>query len=586
MSLSLIFQQKTDFVYTLQSYLIDLVQSHKGKASMVLMDLVSTQSELKRKLLKKCTKLRSILFVSRVLSEADPELARQFFNLGGRQLYIDMLKSHLDKNKLPNIYIFLEDEDLLKVMNPEQERVISEISNRITNGVVRYQLVDKMSNFNKALYSTKAMKSSSRREFTNISKVFKAKETAEIVMKGLVSNFWKESAMQSNNLVIEVKNKKKRRSVEIEMHSPRSASVKSDRSAYKSTKSGKSFVFHDTMDEEPTTSEKVFFTPQKGPRRLFKEEGNKLCSEISKKPKRKPTLYSYDSLRELSTKDIADLVESFYQYNVKTKRIEIYRNKATRLVYHRRLDSDQGLYFAVLEIDNRVDLILLNAIVYSPHMRKVFMSNTIKTMERVNHEGRPFYEKDFVTLCSTRSDDGIADHLIVVLDKQEGVNKLLYKSLLRREESTEVPEFEQIFTSHGITFDSMRSFTLSSGLNTVLVGCKHLLAVFEAKNNTLAFKTVISDIGFTLSRIRLLDRLTNTYLVLGYAAREFNIVNLSSKKMYNFVFEWLQSNQTITEVEIDDNIMVYLIEDSKRKHSSIYIRDNDEEASDHLQELN
>lgn len=583
-ALSLIFQQKTDFVYTLQAYLLQLVQANLGKSSMVLMDLVNNQAELRTKVLANCTKLRSVLFVSRVLAEADPALARQFFNLGGRELYIEMLRSHLDKDKMPNIYIFLEDQDLLRSMTAEQEDIISEVSNRITNGAVRYQLVDKVSNFNKALYNIKALRRAYRPEFTNISKVFKAKETAEIVMNGIVSNFWKENSLQSNNLVIEVKNKRRRRSVEIEMSSPGPASVKSDRSAYKSTKSGSSFLFHDTMDEEPFVEGRQHFSPNKQPRDSTSAKASQADLRLVMRPKKKANLYSYDSQRELSTKDISDLVDSFYQYNSKSKRIEIYHNKETRLVYHRRIHSDKGLFFGVLEIDNQVDLILLNAIVYSPHRRKIFVNSTIKTMERVNHEGRPFYEKDFVTLCSTTTESGSTDHLIVVLDKCEGINKLLYKPLLGRDEISEVPAFEQIFISHGAHFDSMRSFTLSSGLNTVLVGCKHLLSVFEAKHNTLAFKTVVSDIGFTLSRIRLLDRLTNTYLLLGYAAREFNIMNLSHKKMYNFVFEWLQSNQTITEVEIDDNIMIYLIEDSKRKHSSVYIRDKDGDASDHTNE--
>ena len=583
-ALSLIFQQKTDFVYTLQAYLLQLVQANLGKSSMVLMDLVNNQVELRTKVLANCTKLRSVLFVSRVLAEADPALARQFFNLGGRELYIEMLRSHLEKDKMPNIYIFLEDQDLLRSMTAEQEDIISEVSNRITNGAVRYQLVDKMSNFNKALYNMKALRRAYRPEFTNISKVFKAKETAEIVMNGIVSNFWKENSLQSNNLVIEVKNKRKRRSVEIEMSSPGHASVKSDRSAYKSTKSGSSFLFHDTMDEEPIVEGRQHFSPNKQPRDSTSAKASQADLGLVMRPKKKANLYSYDSQRELSTKDISDLVDSFYQYNSKSKRIEIYHNKETRLVYHRRIHSDKGLFFGVLEIDNQVDLILLNAIVYSPHRRKIFVNSTIKTMERVNHEGRPFYEKDFVTLCSTTTESGSTDHLIVVLDKCEGINKLLYKPLQGRDEISEVPAFEQIFISHGAQFDSMRSFTLSSGLNTVLVGCKHLLSVFEAKHNTLTFKTVVSDIGFTISRIRLLDRVTNTYLLLGYAAREFNIMNLSHKKMYNFVFEWLQSNQTITEVEIDDNIMIYLIEDSKRKHSSVYIRDKDGDASDHTNE--
>lgn len=579
-ALSLVYQQKTDFVYTLQAYLSELIQANQGKCSMVLMDLLSDPADFKHKIIANCTKLRSVLFVSSVLAEANPALKRHFFKLGGRELYIEMLRHHLAKNKMPNVYIFLEDDDLLKEMTDEQEAVVSEVTNRITNGVIRYQLAQKMTAFNRALYNSQANKRSHRPEFATVSKVFKAKETAEVVMKGLVSNFWKENSAQCNNLVIEVKNKKKRRSVEIEMNSPGPSSVKSDRSAFKSTKSGKSFIFHDTMDEEPLVENKQFFAPQKPLRTDFTPPGTLKTLTAAHRPKKRATLYSYDSQRELSTKDISDLMDSFYLYNSKSRRIEVYRNKETRLVYHRRIHSDKGLYFAVLEIDNKVDLILLNAVVYSPHMRKIFMNNTIKTMERVNHEGRPFYEKDFVTLCATTSDHGSTDHLIVVLDKHDGVNKLLFKSLLRRKELEEVPNFEQIFVSYGAQFDSMRSFTLSSGLNTVLVGCKHLLAVFEANHNTLAFKTVISDIGFTLSRIRLLDRLTNTYLVLGYAARQFNIVNLSHKKIYNFVFEWLQTNQTITEVEIDDNIMIYLIEDSKRKHSSIYIRDQEASLDD------
>jgi hypothetical protein len=328
------------------------------------------------------------------------------------------------------------------------------------------------------------------------------------------------------------------------------------------------------MDEEPTDSNHQILTPRKGPNR--KPDNSNLESEGAELyRKKKASLYSYDCRRELNTKDIGDLMKSFYQYNSKTKRIEFYKNKETRLVYHRKIHDRKGLYFAVLEINNRVDLILLNAIVYSPHMRKVFVNTNIKTMERLNNEGRPFYEKDFVTLCSTTTASGREDHLIVILDKQNGVNKLLYKPLLEKGELQEFPGFEELFASYGTQFDSMRSLTLSSGLDAVLVGCKHLLAVFSTSNNKLVFNTMVNDIGFTMSRVRLLDKMTNTFLVLGYVAKEFNIINLVHKKIYNFVFEWLESNQLINEVEIDENIMVYLIEDSKRKHSSIYIRDND-----------
>lgn len=576
---SLVFQQKTDFVYSLQTYLEELIVTNKGKAAVVLMDLLCDEVEFKKKILVGCTKLRSILFVSRILKAADPELANNFFDRGGREKYMGLLRKCLVKDKFPKIYIFLEDETLLTKMTCDEEMIITAIMNKIINGVVRYQFVERIANFNKALHSIKASKQRVTPEFTTISKVFRAKETAEVVMKGIVSNIWKENSFQSNNLVIEVKNKRRRKSIEIDLTSPGNGSAKSNRSAVKSTKSGKTFRFNERVEEDSIEAESFVYTPNKVTRDAEKsfttpEKPNKVDNF-----KKKGTLYTYDFHRELTTKDTADLMESFFQYNSTTKRIELYRDKEIRLVYHRKVQSANGLFFALLEINNTVDLILLNAIVYSPHMRKIFLSTNIRKIERMNQEGRPYYERDFVTLCTTSSEITGNDHLIVMLDKQDGVNRLLYKPLLKRSDFSEFSDFENIFRSHGTLFNSMRSFTLSSGLNSVLVGCKHLLAVFNVRNNILEFKSMISDTGFTLSRIRLLDRATSTYMILGYVSRQFNIVNLSNKKIYNFVFEWLETNQTISEVEIDENIMVYLIEDSKRKHSSIYIRDNEQMGS-------
>jgi hypothetical protein len=576
MMLSLVFQQKTDFVYTLQGQLEEVIKNNKEKASLVLMDLLSDKADLRNYILAHCTKLRSVLFVSTLCTSANPQLTKYFFKAGGRQVYMQILARHMKTDKIPNVYIFLEDEELVQSMTSEEEILIKEVVNRITNsGVIRYQLSDRMTNFNKALKKRLAGQNKLQPEFTLYSKVFKAKETAEIVMKGIVNNIWKENSAQSNNLIIEVKNKKKRRSVEIELMSPGASSVKSGHSGIKSTKSGKSFFFNDTMDEEPSESQKEA-TPLSRPKaKLLPDSSPPQNAADRPKKQKSASLYSYDCRRELSTRDIANLMDSFYQFNAKSRRIEMYRGKETRLVYHRRMADGKGLYFALLEVNNGVDLILLNAVVYSPHMRKVFVNSNVKTMERLNVEGRPFYEQDFVTLCTTKTSSGREDHLIVILDKQQGVNKLLYKPLLQKGQLQEYPNFEELFASYGTHFDSMRSLTLSSGLGAVLVGCRHLLAVFSANNNSLAFSTMVSDIGFTLSRIRLLDKASSTFLVLGYVAREFNIINLSHKKIYNFVFEWLEANQLISEVEIDENIMVYLIEDSKRKHSSIYIRDND-----------
>lgn len=576
MMISLVFQLKTDFVYTLQGQLEEVIKQNKEKASLVLADLLSDKLELRNKILVHCTKLRSILFISTLLSTADPHLTKSFFRSGGRSVYMQILARHLSEDKTPNIYIFLEDEDLVQSMTAKEQELIQEVVKRITNaGVIRYQMADRLTSFNKALSKRVTSQSKHQPEFMVYSKVFKAKETAEIVMKGIVNNIWKENAPQSNNLIIEVKNKKQHRSVEIDLTSPAAFSANSSRSAIKSTQSGNSFQFKNTMVEGPCDRNLQGKSVVDSMNMSTVEPSITIDSLQRTSKKKKASLYSYDSRRELFTKDIGELMSSFYQYNSRTKTIDFYHDKETRLVYHRRIHDGKGLYFAVLEINNQVDLILLNAIVYSPHMRKVFVNTNIKTMERLNNEGRPFYEKDFVTLCTTTTSRGRLDYLIVILDKQEGVNKLLYNPLLSKGILQEYPDFEEVFTSYGTQFGSMRSLTLSSGLDSVLVGYKHLLAVFSANSNKLVFNTMVSDIGFTLSRIRLLDKQTNTFLVLGYVTREFNIINLAHKRIYNFVFEWLESNQLITEVEIDENIMVYLIEDSKRKHSSIYIRDND-----------
>lgn len=246
-----------------------------------------------------------------------------------------------------------------------------------------------------------------------------------------------------------------------------------------------------------------------------------------------------------------------------------------RVVYHRRLVNKRGLYFGVFEIDDsNSDYIYLDGVVYSPNMRRIFVSVPLKRFQRNQQGGTPYYEQDFLTLCTTTTPQGARDHLMVLLDKSAGKYKLLYNSLqLRQKQAKEFPHFESIFTSWSVNMDSSRSFTLASGNEHVLVGCKHLLAVFHAAQGELTFKHVIADTGFGISRIRLLDYPTSTFILFGYASREFNIVNLAAKKVYNFVFEWLQASQAITEVELDKNLMVYLVEDRKRRKSSVFFRE-------------
>jgi hypothetical protein len=553
LALSLIFQPKTEFIFPVQPSLEQLIKSNKDKAILILTDLLQDEKELYDLILSNCTKFRSVYFISSILGLCSRNLKNSFFDKGGREVYFRMLRRCELLGKVPKIYIFLEDEGLIQSLDSESEKLIIDVTNRIINEGTNHQLSDKISLFKKALFERRNKRDNNRPEYNTVSKVFKEKETAEIVMKGLVTNIWREETMRSNNLVIEVKNKLKKRSVEIDLSSPGLGSARSN-------KSSKSFFFGDTQDEDPVPQPK--FQPEL-----------QLESAVSSKL---PSLYSYDYKKELWTKDINELMESHHLYNKKLKRMELGQTNDIRLVYHRRIDCRRKLYFALQEVDTRQDKIVLQAAVYSPHTRKLFYKRVVKVIERLE-EGRPYYEKDFVTLCKTND-----DFKVVLLDKVDGVYKLLYFSLMRRGEIKEFVGLEEIFSSRGIQFDTRRTFSLASGMNRVIVGCRHMLAIFGIESKQLVFKATIPEIGFGISRIRLLDIQANLCLVLGYAAREFCIINLDFKKIYHFVFEWLQANQVITEVEIDENIMIYLIEDSKRRCSSLYLKGEEESSTPKL----
>jgi hypothetical protein len=566
--LSLVYQTRSDFFFTIEGFLMEVVSQNSQEVSLILSTLLNDQKELEARVLSNCMKLRSILFMTKIFGACHKQLAAMFFNLGGRNCYIQIFERCILQEHIPTIYIFLEDEELFKQITPHEEKVIISMWNLIYNSKISYNHQERIAAFIKNLSDLKYKKDNCNKEFVTYSKTFTERETAELTMKGTVSNIWRSNNPAKKNLRIEVKHKKKRQSVELDL----TATPVSN----KSKKSRKGFTF-DSIDDEPVS-----------PSSKTSENSEEICEAkdeasktkgpfINTQPKiirDKQQLYVYDTKRELSSVDVLHKIKGFFGTNPISQKIELVGNYPTSLIYHRRVLESRELYFAVLKVVYDQDIVRLVGLIYCKRKRRINLMIRLKEIADQDVENRHYYENDSITFCTNISEDSKNRFYVVLMDRNNGRYRLKYFNLETRQENF-FEDLEPLFTNEGIKFGGMHTFKIASGHNTILVGCRHLTAIFGFENSVLTFQTMIREIGFRISKYRLMNYEKNCFMILGHVCKDFYIMNLSKRKLFHFCFGWLEDHQSISEVELEENIMVYLIEDNIRKKSSVYMIDDD-----------